>query len=59
MIRCCFMFFNRIQCRREVKWRVFWEEPGKAPYDCYTEACSQHVGFLLPEEALSGSIKIT
>jgi len=34
-------------CKSAAEWGIYWAEPGKAPYDCSTDACTEHVGAML------------
>lgn len=45
---CCYLYFGRFSCWRRPEYQISWAEPGKAPYDCYTDSCSQHLGALMP-----------
>ena len=45
---CCYLYFGRFSCQRRPQYQISWAEPGKAPYDCYTDSCPHHIGALMP-----------
>jgi len=40
---------NQRQCKSDAEWEIYSQKPGLAPYDCTTDACLVHVGFMLDD----------
>ncbi len=49
MRKCCYIGALPGGCDRDAEWEVLSQKPGLAPYDCTTDACTEHVGFLLDD----------
>ena len=44
---CCHLHFGLLPCLAAAEWMLI--EPGKRPADSFTDACTRHVGPLLPD----------
>ncbi len=47
---CCYIDDDGVECERHAEWSIHWEWPYPTP-DNYTDACSEHLGEMLPDEA--------
>ncbi len=36
-------------CKVDARWQIYSQKPGLAPYDCTTDACTEHVGVMLDD----------